>query len=165
MPELGSNSELDDAPTAAPMQELPTRERRKNSRPLKGRVRFVGFKLDRLQTGECRARVALAGPDGERFEAEARGLASQAGELRCAAQAALQALTQAVPSPAFDLVGVKAIRAFDATVVICSLSLRGDTSRPRVVGSCLTESEPPRGAALAVLNATNRLLSRRDSGQ
>jgi len=148
-----------------PVQELPGRERRRRHRLPKGRVRFVGFKLDRMQTGECRARVALANPEGERFEAEVSGLASQAGELRCAAQAALQALTQAVPSPAFDLVGVKAIRAFDATVVICSLTMRGVTGGPRVVGSCLTETEPARGAALAVLNATNRLLSRRDSGQ
>ena len=28
----------------------------------------------------------------------------------------------------------------------------------RLVGSYLTETDPPRGAALAVLNATNRLL-------
>lgn len=148
-----------------PALQLHTNEPRRASGVLKARLRFVGFKLDRLQTGECRARVTLAGPDGDRFEAESRGLASQAGELRCAALAALHALTQAVPSPAFDLVGVKAIRAFDATVVIVSLSMRGATDRPRVVGSCLTENDPPRGAALAVLNATNRLVSRRDSSR
>ena len=162
---LEATPDPDPAIPGLPVQELPTRNRSKRQRAMKGRVRFVGFKLDRLQTGECRAHVTLAGPAGDRFEAEASGLASQAGELRCAAQAALQALTQAVPSPAFDLVGVKAIRAFDATVVICSLSMRGVASGPRVVGSCLTDSEAARGAALAVLNATNRLLSRRDSGQ
>lgn len=129
----------------------------------KGRIRFIGFKLDRLPTAECRARVTLGWPDGPRFEAEARGLASQAGELRCAAQAALQALSSAVQDPAFELVGVKAIRAFDATVVIVSLAMPGSSGTPRVVGSCLTENDPPRGAALAVLNATNRLLSRRDA--
>ena len=37
------------------------------------RLRFVGFKLDRLPSGECRARVTLAWPDGPRFEGEARG--------------------------------------------------------------------------------------------
>ncbi|MGH7560313.1 MAG: hypothetical protein ACRENB_04755 [Gemmatimonadales bacterium] len=132
---------------------------------MKGRVRFVGFKIDRLQTGECRSRVTLARPDGERCEGEARGLASQAGELRCAAQAALLALTQAVPNPSFELIGVKSIRAFDATVVIVSLSVRGEASAPRVVGSCITDASPPRGAALAVLNATNRLITRRESGQ
>lgn len=125
------------------------------------RLRFEGFKLDRLPSGECRARVTLAWPDGPRFEGEARGLTSQAGELRCAAQAALQALAQAVRDPAFELVGVKAVRAFDATVVIVSLGLPGHSEGPRVVGSYLTEGDAPRGAALAVLNATNRLLAKR----
>lgn len=125
------------------------------------RLRFVGFKLDRLPSGECRARVTLAWPDGPRFEGEARGLTSQAGELRCAAQAALQALAQAVRDPAFELVGVKAVRAFDATVVIVSLGLPGHSEGPRVVGSYLTEGDVPRSAALAVLNATNRLLAKR----
>lgn len=128
----------------------------------KGRLRFVSFRLDRLPSAECRAAVILARPEGPRFEGEARGLASQAGEMRCAAQATLQALASAVQDPAFELVGVKAVRAFDATVVIVSLTLPGSEG-PRIVGSCLTDSDTPRGAALAVLNATNRLLSRREA--
>jgi len=56
------------------------------------------------------------------------------------------------------VLGVKAVRAFDATVVIVSLSAKTDASASRLVGSYLTENDPPRGAALAVLNATNRLL-------
>ena len=124
------------------------------------RLRFVGFKLDRLPSGECRARVTLAWPDGPRFEGESQGLTSQAGELRCAAQASLLALAQAVREPSFELMGVKALRAFDATVVIVSLGMPGHAEGPRVVGSYLTEGDAPRGAALAVLNATNRLLAR-----
>lgn len=127
---------------------------------MKERIRFVEFKLDRLPSGECRARVTLAWPDGPSFEGEARGLTSQAGELRCAAQAALLALAQAVREPSFELVGVKALRAFDATVVIVSLGPPGHSPGPQVVGSYLTEGDAPRGAALAVLNATNRLLAR-----
>jgi hypothetical protein len=42
--------------------------------------------------------------------------------------------------------------------VIVSLSARETESASRLVGSYLTESDPPRGAALAVLNATNRIL-------
>src|SRR2546422_1053382 len=76
-----------------------------------------------------------------------------------AAAAAVQALEQAVQTKvAFELLGVKAVRAFDATVVIVSLSAREPESASRLVGSYLTESDPPRGAALAVLNATNRIL-------
>jgi len=129
---------------------------------MKERLRFVNFKLDRLPSGECRVRVTLAWGDGASFEGEARGLTSQAGELRCAAQAALLALAQAVHEPSFELVGVKSIRAFDATVVIVSLGVPGGSDIPRVVGSYLTEDDPPRGAALAVLNATNRLLARKE---
>jgi len=61
----------------------------------------------------------------------------------------------------FELLGVKAVRAFDATVVIVSLGVQGDGSGHRVVGSYLTDTDTPRGAALAVLNATNRILGNR----
>ena len=49
----------------------------------------------------------------------------------------------------------------DAPVVIDSLAVPGDGSGPRVFGSYLTENDSPRGAALAVLNATNRILGNR----
>ncbi len=58
----------------------------------------------------------------------------------------------------FELLGVKAVRAFDATVVIISLSCHNGTPATRLVGSCLSEHDHHRCAALAVLNATNRLL-------
>jgi hypothetical protein len=57
----------------------------------------------------------------------------------------------------FELVGVKAIRAFDATVVIVSVANRRD-GPSRLLGSCLVENDPVRGAVLAVLSATNRVL-------
>src|ERR1051325_5086862 len=93
---------------------------------MKERLRFVSFRLDRLPSGECSARVTLAWPQGGRFEGEARGLASQAGELRCAAQACLLALSQAVKDPAFELVGVKAVRAARAAPLGASFSTRHD---------------------------------------
>jgi len=46
-------------------------------------------------------------------------------------------------------------------VVIVSLAVHGDAIGHRVVGSYLTEADTPRGAALAVLNATNRILGNR----
>jgi hypothetical protein len=71
----------------------------------------------------------------------------------------VQALWSAVePTVDFDLLGVKAVRAFDATVVIVALAARGTELTARLGGSSLTETDPPRGAALAVLNATNRML-------
>ena len=123
------------------------------------RMRFQMFGFDRLPSGTCRARVHLSWIDGREFLGESEGVTSQAGELRCSAEAALRALEQAVnPDVALELLGVKAVRAFDATVVIVSLSVRSEGNVWRMVGSYLTETDPPRGAALAVLNATNRVL-------
>lgn len=130
--------------------------------PLPERLRFAEFTLDRLPNGRCRARVGLTWRDSEQFTGEGEGLASQAGELRCAAQACVVALGQAVQgSMSFELLGVKAVRAFDSTVVIVSLAVHGDSNGQRVVGSYLTENDTARGAALAVLNATNRILGNR----
>ncbi|MBA3759639.1 MAG: hypothetical protein M3Q37_06275 [Gemmatimonadota bacterium] len=131
--------------------------------PLPERLRFAEFTLDRLPNGRCRARVGLTWRDSEQFTGEGEGLASQAGELRCSAQACVIALGQAVKDGglSFELLGVKAVRAFDATVVIVSLAVHGEGSGTRVVGSYLTEADTPRGAALAVLNATNRILGNR----
>jgi hypothetical protein len=131
-------------------------------KPLEERLRFAEFVLDRLPNGRCRARVGLTWKGSEQFTGEGEGLASQAGELRCAAQACVNALAEAVQGGmTFELLGVKAVRAFDATVVIVSLSTHGDGAGHRVVGSFLTETDLARGAALAVLNATNRILGNR----
>jgi hypothetical protein len=127
------------------------------------RIRFVDFQLERLATGRCRARVDLSWGDGDPITGECEGLTSQAGELRCAAQACVHALARAVPSgPKVELLGVKAVRAFDANVVIVSLSIPGQADGQRLVGCYLTpEIDPSRGAALAVLNATNRIIGNR----
>jgi hypothetical protein len=128
---------------------------------LSERLRFAEFVLDRLPNGRCRAKVGLTWRDSEAFTGESEGLASQAGELRCAAQACVNALCQAVQGGmTFELLGVKAVRAFDATVVIVSLTTNAEGDQ-RVVGSVLTEADPGRAAALAVLNATNRILGNR----
>jgi len=125
----------------------------------RGRLKFADFSLDRGSTGLCRARVVLSWPKSTPYVGEAAGLSSQAGEMRCAAQACLAAIALAMPEIGFELVGVKAVRAFDATVVIASLATQGRLDGPRVVGSALVQDDAPRGAALAVLSATNRLLT------
>jgi hypothetical protein len=123
------------------------------------RLRFQEFSFQRLASGHCRARVVLSWSDGRQFVGESEGVNSQAGELRCSASAAIRALERASqPTLTFEVLGVKAVRAFDATVIIVSLSARTEQSASRLVGSYLTENDAPRGAALAVLNATNRIL-------
>jgi len=123
------------------------------------RLKFTEYVMDRLPSGRCKARVVLSWQGEELFEGVCEGLTSPEGELRCSAQACVTALTEAVEGKVtFDLLGVKAVRAFDATVVIVSLATHGVDLRRRIVGSVLTEDDVSRAAALAVLNATNRLL-------
>ena len=126
--------------------------------PARERLKFVEFEFATLASGRCRSRVVLEWREGVSFEGSAEGLSSQTGQLRCAAEATVEALEQAVDGKVkLELLGVKAVRAFDAVVLIVSLSCHNGTAQ-RVVGSYLSEDELPRGAALAVLNATNRLL-------
>ena len=123
------------------------------------RLKFLEFDFERLPNGRYRARVVLEGDPGDRFEGSADGLGSEAGELRCAAEAAADALRSAAEKKLdFELLGVKAVRAFDSTVVIVALSCHNDVPAVRLVGSCLTEDTPHRCAAMAVLSATNRFL-------
>lgn len=124
------------------------------------RVRFESFALRRFPNGDCEARVALEWRDHPSVVGEARGHGSESGELRCAAQACLNALAPVIRHTAFELLGVKAVRAFDSTVVIVSIAATGQEGGPRLVGSYLAEADLPQGAALAVLNATNRIVSR-----
>lgn len=123
------------------------------------RLRFQDFEFQRLASGRCRARVVLSWADGRHFAGESEGVISQAGELRCCAEATVRALERVVqPRMGFELLGVKAVRAFDSTVVIVSLSARQESRASRLVGAYLAEADAARGAALAVLNATNRIL-------
>jgi hypothetical protein len=127
--------------------------------PGEQRLRFREFEFQRLASGRCRAKVVLSWADGRQFQGESDGVISQAGELRCCAEATVRALERVVqPKMGFELLGVKAVRAFDAVVVIVSLSARQESRASRLVGAYLAETDVPRGAALAVLNATNRIL-------
>ncbi len=130
--------------------------------PVRERLRFVEFEFRRLPSGGCQARVVLEWSPEQRFVGVAEGIASQTGALRCAAQPAVQAIEASTEQRmTFELLGVKALRAFDATVVIVSLGTHIDGEPRRIVGTYLTENGPERGAAIAVLNATNRVLGNR----
>jgi hypothetical protein len=123
------------------------------------RLRFVEFDFERLPNGQCRSRVTLEWDSASQFVGTEEGLASEAGELRCAAQAALNAIEEAAEGIlTFELLGVKAVRACDTSVLIVSLVSQFESKSVRLVGSFLAEERPERGAAVAVLNATNRLL-------
>lgn len=123
------------------------------------RLRFSDFKFTRTQAGQCAAEVDLEFSPGTRYTGRAQGQSSTMGDLRVAADAAIKAL--AVFSDGqleFELIGVKTVRAFDANLIIVSVVLKDPVSPARLLGAYLADGDMARGAALAVLNATNRIL-------
>jgi hypothetical protein len=123
------------------------------------RLRFTGFALTRSPSGQVTCEVSLEWAPGETIVGRAQGQASPAGDARLGADAAIRALESFTEGTiTFELVGVKVVRAFDANVVIASLIQRGDAGPDRLLGCYLADGDMVKGAALAVLNATNRVL-------
>jgi hypothetical protein len=123
------------------------------------RIRFVDFVLQQLPDTRCSARVVLAWYPGEEFVGTAEAEDSPQGQLRSAAEATARALEAAAQGQVgLTVLSVKALETFDTVLVIVSLSSRVDDRAERLVGSCLIKERAARGAALAVLSATNRLL-------
>jgi hypothetical protein len=85
------------------------------------------------------------------------------GDLRISAEACLKALSQFAGSTGFELLAVKHIKAFDSNLAIVSISHRQNGAMYPLVGCYLAKNDVCRGAAIAVLNATNRILG--TSGQ
>ena len=122
------------------------------------RLRFADFSFARTPSGQCTAEVTLEW-EGALFNGRSFGQSSPLGDFRVAAEATLRALddfTKGVLQ--FELLGVKHIRAFDANLVLVSVSVRENGQYNRLVGCYLAETDTRRGAAMAVLNATNRVL-------
>ncbi len=123
------------------------------------RLRFTAFQFNRSPAGRVLCEVSLELGPGELFVGRAEGQASPSGDARLGAEAVIRALeTFTNGAITFELVGVKVVRAFDANVVITSLVQHGDEGPERLLGCYLADGDTIRGAALAVLNATNRVL-------
>jgi hypothetical protein len=122
------------------------------------RLRFTNFQFGRTPQGNCHAEVELEWLEGQRVKGKAEGTSSAMGDLRVSAEAALNAIrTFSEGALDLELVGVKALRVFDANVVIVAISRRGDATA-RLLGCYLAEADPIRASVIAVLNATNRIL-------
>ena len=122
------------------------------------RVKFADFSFTRTPAGQCSAEVTLEW-DGALFSGKSAGQSSPLGDFRVAAEAALRALDDVTKGALqLELLGVKHIRAFDANVLIVSVSTRENGQYTQLVGCYLAETDTRRGAAMAVLNATNRVL-------
>ena len=123
------------------------------------RLKFISLEFENTSEGR-QAKVILGMQPDLTFIGTADCSEAAGGELRCAALATVDAIHQTAGEAdrILELIGARAVKAFDATVVIVSLWARLGGGKRRLVGSYLAEDDKAKGAALAVLNATNRLL-------
>lgn len=140
--------------TGVPPEEVEVVPATIPSREPRRRVRLLAVSV-RSETRESQGRVVLEW-GGREYIGEDTGEASPAGELRLAARATLLALEEVVQGQvSFRLLGVKAMQAFDSEMVVSSvLAGRGAP----LVGVALVRDSAAEGAAMAVLQATNRML-------
>lgn len=121
------------------------------------RLKFGSFTFTRSPAGRCIVQVELD-YQGKRYVGRSEGQSSPIGDLRLGAEAAMQAVESfSEGALGLELMGVKLVRAFDANVVIVSCTQRSARGT-RLVGCYMADRDAVRGSALAVLNATNRVL-------
>ena len=123
------------------------------------RLKFISLEFENTSEGR-QAKVILGMQPDLLFTGTAGCSEAAGGELRCAALATVDAIhrTASEYERILELIGASAVKAFDATVVIVSLWARLGGGKRRLVGSYIAEDDMAKGAVLAVLNATNRLL-------
>ena len=127
--------------------------------PSRGRLRFTEHAVTREQLGRCTARVELEWQGNDRAVGVAHGDAGRQGELRASAEATLRAIEKFTDGAlTFDLAGVKVMRGFDADIVMVSVTLEQGGASQRLLGCHLAENDVMRGAVIATLHATNRLV-------
>ena len=129
------------------------------------RVRFDDLEYEEFPDGRCQIRVHLEW-EGRKLMGEARGTITREGKLRTGAQAALSAVEKASDGRlSLSLLGVKAMRVFDAWVIIASLEGRSAERSYRLLGAqTCAEGGTVRAAALTILDATNRVFEKYTDG-
>ncbi|GAC1480113.1 MAG: hypothetical protein NVS1B4_25140 [Gemmatimonadaceae bacterium] len=145
-------------PSLTPHAVPTTREPFNAESAKRERLRFIDFRFSRTPSGRAHAEVELDWVGGVRVVGKADGQSSPMGDLRIGADAALRALELfSDKALQFELIGVKALRAFDANIIIVSIVVRQAGGTAKLLG-CYLADDPLRGAVIAVLNATNRVL-------
>jgi hypothetical protein len=123
------------------------------------RSRFDSLDTFQPAPGRLGARVVLEW-DGKLVHGEAEGERNQLAEVRICASAALRAVEAIAGGKAtFNLIGVKELIVFDHNMVVV-LILSPEVPDQRLIGTAFVSDNRCTAAALATLNATNRILSR-----
>lgn len=123
------------------------------------RVKFVRASLELLAPDHCLAKVELKGEKDDSFVGTATGGRPEREGLRASAQAAVDALMQAVgETHLLKVHNVEMFEAFGREAVLVHLAAQVQDRTQALMGFCVAGGDPTRAAALAVLNATNRVL-------
>ena len=134
------------------------------------RLKFVSLKLDRVSVdgcNSCRVQVTLERERGREIVCVCSGAASELGMLHSAASATAAALGRATDAgpDAFQIIDIEKVTVFGKASVAVGISVRSKTSKIDLVGFVhMNPKKPVQAAALAVLNGTNRYISRFLSG-
>jgi hypothetical protein len=127
-----------------------------NDRPR--RIKLENCELDQEPGSGCTSSVELQWDPDNTFVGTAAAEDSPRGQLRCSAEATAQALKLASDGAVdLDILAIKAIEGFDTVLVIVAMRSEAAKISARLSGSCLIKGQLPQSAAMAVLDATNRL--------
>ena len=123
-------------------------------------IKFVQAHIDPVGADRCRALVEFERSGSDTCTATAEGGNDQLDALRAVTRAAADALSQTMKSEAVTVRvrGIQVVEAFAQTVVIVSVAASHAGTTRVLLGVSDSGDSPPRAAAVAVLNATNRFL-------
>lgn len=132
------------------------------------RLRFGSLEHRTLPNSRFEVRVTLHGRGGQLFKGTAEGTNLAEGRMRAGAEATLEALASYLDGTfTFSFRGARMIRSFDSYIVIVAIRMRSveETSstgeKLNLIGCvAIPDRDLAQGAALAVLNASNRILER-----
>ena len=126
-------------------------------------IRFVRAKVD-VAGDSCVAEVEVESPGLGSFVCSAQGGISEADQLRAVARATADALSDAfeTDNATVRVIGVQVVDAVPHNAIMVTVAASMGTHSRTLLGICEGGThDTPTATALAVLNATNRFLSRR----
>lgn len=134
---------------------------------VRSRLRFDS--IDHVTTPDGSGRVSVRLEwRGRMYEGSVSCLETLQGIIKAASQATLSATLASSKARGSDglnleVVGVKAVRAFDGWVVVTRINGSAGEERLRLLGAapCEGEDDLPEAAVKAVLNASNRVMEQR----
>ena len=143
------------APVPAPAPVTPPA-----SAPAKSaRLYFEDVEIQRSRAKGVTVRVTLRKGD-QSFAGECEGPESARSRAELAAKGALLAIAQIERASSFVVEGCKVIEAFDREFMFVGISVRVGRENALLTGSCEIKDNPETASVLAVLDATNRWVSR-----